>query len=78
MIPYSRFSCKQYIDFVPIRFFTSILLFESMGVVWMLILPASQPNHPSFKKFVFTEFVQNSWGYDIDMVIFDLQPHGGC
>ena len=43
-----------------------------MGVVWVLIIPASGPNHTSYKKFVFRDFVQNSWGFDMGMVIFDL------
>ena len=49
-----------------------------MDVVWVLIIPASRPNHTSYKKFVFRDFVQNSWGFDMGMVIFDLRGHGGC
>ena len=49
-----------------------------MGVVWVLILPALRPNHTSYKNFCFREFVQNSWGFDMGMVIFDLRGHGGC
>ena len=30
------------------------------------------PKHTSYKNFVFREFVQNSWGFDMDIVIFDL------
>ena len=43
-----------------------------MSVVWVLIIPASRPNHTSYKKFVFRDFAQNSWGFDMGMVIFDL------
>ena len=34
--------------------------------------------YTSYKKFVFRDFVQNSWGFDMGMVIFDLRGHGGC
>ena len=37
----------------------SILLFESIRVLWMLLYPASQPNHISFRKLYFNEFVAN-------------------
>ena len=44
-----------------------------MDVFWVLIIPASQPNHTSYKKFVFRD-----WGFNMGMVIFDLRGHGGC
>ena len=37
---------------------------------------ASRPNHTSYRKVYFNEFVQNYWGCDMGMIIFDL--HGGC
>ena len=43
---------------------------------WMLKLTASRPNHTSYRKVYFNEFVQNYWGCDMGMIIFDL--HAGC
>ena len=40
-----------------------------MSVVWVLIIPASRPNYTSYKKFVFRDFAQNSWRFDMGMVI---------
>ena len=37
---------------------------------------ASRANHTSYRKVYFNEFVQNSLGCDMGMIIFDL--HGGC
>ena len=42
----------------------------------ILKLTASRPNHTSYRKVYFNEFVQNYWGCDMGMIIFDL--HGGC
>ena len=42
----------------------------------MLKLTASRPNHASYRKVYFTEFVKKYWGCDMGMIIFDL--HGGC
>jgi hypothetical protein len=42
----------------------------------ILELTASRPNHISYRKVYFDEFVQNSLGCDMGMIIFDL--HGGC
>ena len=40
--------------------------------------PPSRPNHASYRKLYFTEFVQNSLGFTMGIILFDLQPHGGC
>ena len=42
----------------------------------ILELTASWPSHTSYRKVYFNEFVQNYWGCDMGMIIFDL--HGGC
>ena len=36
----------------------------------------SRPNHISYRKVYFNEFVQNSLGCDMGLIIFDC--HGGC
>ena len=41
-----------------LRIFASILLFESIAVLWMLLYPASRPNHTSYRKVYFYEFVR--------------------
>ena len=40
---------------------------------WILKETASQPN----RKVYFNEFVQNSLGGNMDMIIFDLRGYGG-
>ena len=42
----------------------------------ILKLTVSRPNHTTYRQVYFNEFVQNYWGCDMGMVIFDL--HGGC
>ena len=32
-------------------------------------------NHTSHRLFVFSEFIQNSWDFDMGMVIFDFQGY---
>ena len=39
---------------------------------------ASRPNHTSHKKVDFNEFVQNSLGCNMGIIIFDLHGYGGC
>ena len=56
----------------------SILLFESMVVVWILKYLASLPNHTSYRKFYFNEFVANILRDKMGMIIFDLRGCGGC
>ena len=56
----------------------SMLLFESLGVVWVLSYPASHPNHTSYRKFYFNEFVANVLHDNMGMIIFDLRGCGGC
>ena len=56
----------------------SILLFESLGVLWVLSYPASHPNHTSDRKFYFNEFVANVLRDNMGIIIFDLQDCGGC
>ena len=40
----------------------------------ILVLTASRPNHTSYKKVYFNEFVKKYWSCDMGMIIFDL--HG--
>ena len=39
---------------------------------------ATQPNHTSYRKFDFNEFVRNPLCCNMVMIIFDLQGYGGC
>ena len=39
---------------------------------------ASWPNHTSYRKVHFIEFVQNSLHCNMGMIIFDLHGYGGC
>ena len=56
----------------------SILLFESIRVLWVLLYPASRPNHTSYRKFYFYEFVANFLRDNMGMTIFDLLGCQGC
>ena len=46
--------------------------------VLTLSYPQSRPNHTSYRKLYFTEFVQNSLSFNMGIIFFDLRPHGGC
>ena len=59
-------------------FILSILLVESLGVLWVLSYPASHPNHTSYRKFYFHEFVSNASYDNMDIIIFELGGCGGC
>ena len=56
----------------------SILLFESLGVLWVLLYPTSRPNHTSYRKIYFNEFVANVLNDNMDIIIFDNQGCGDC
>ena len=51
-------------------------LINMRHVSQILELIASRPNHTSYRKVYFNEFVQNLLGWDMGMIIFDL--HAGC
>jgi hypothetical protein len=55
----------------------SILLFESLHVLWVLLYPASRPNHTSYRNFYFHEFAANVLRDNMCIIIFDLQGCGG-
>ena len=61
-----------------VSIYLSILLFESLGVVWVLSYPASRPNHTSYRKFYFNEFVENVLHDNMGTTTFVLQDCGGC
>ena len=63
-------------DFEPIAKYAKAYLINKRHGSQILKLTASQPNHTSYRKVYFNEFVQNYWGCDMGMIIFDL--HGGC
>ena len=56
----------------------SILLFESIAVLWMLKYSASRPNHTSYRKLYLHEFVANVLRDNMSLVVFDLRGYGGC
>ena len=56
----------------------SILQFESLGVLWVLSYPASHPNHTSYRKFYFYEFVANVLRDNKGIIIFDLRGSEFC
>ena len=68
----------EFSSWVPKSTSTSILLFESLGVLWVMSYPASNPNHMSYRKFYFYEFVANVLRDNIGIVISDLRGPGGC
>ena len=41
-------------------------------VLWILLYPASRPNHTSYRKFYFNEFVANVLRDNIDMIISEV------
>ena len=55
----------------------SMLLFESICVLWVLLYPASRPNHTSYRKFYFYEFVANVLRDNMGRFIFYLRGCGG-
>ena len=69
MAPFTRLLCLGRI---------SILLFKSLGVLWVLSYPASHPNHTSYRKFYFYEFFANVLRDNMGRIIFDLRGCGGC
>ena len=56
------------------QFVASILLFESIGAVWMLQQMESQPNHTSCRKFYFNELDANVLRLTWAQKRFSLQP----
>ena len=64
-------------DILELLIYTTIL-FESLGVLWVLLYPASRPNHTSYRKFYFYELVANFLPDNMGMMIFDLQGCGSC
>ena len=69
MAPFTRLLCLGRI---------SILLFESLGVLWVLSYTASHPNHTSSRKCYFNEFVVNVLRDNMGIIIFDLRGSLGC
>ena len=69
-------SSIRFIECKEILIELSILLFESLGV--LLSYPASHPNHTSYRKFYFNEFVANALRDSMGIIIFDLQDCGDC
>ena len=55
-----------------------ILIFESLGVLRLLSYPASHPNHTSYRKFYFNEFVANVLPDNMCKIIFEFRGCGGC
>ena len=49
-----------------------------MGRVRYILLFASRPNHTSYRKIYFIEFVANVLRDNMGMIIFDLRGCGGC
>ena len=49
-----------------------------IGVLWVLLYPASCPNHTSYRKIYFNEFVANVLCDNMGIIIFDLRGCGGC
>ena len=72
------YPCIHKCKFLKIVELLSIILFELLGVLWVLPYPASHPNHTSYIKFYFYEFVANVLHDNMGMIIFDLRSCGGC
>ena len=36
------------------------------------------PNHTSYRRYYFTDFVHNSFHCNMNMILFDLRSYGGC
>ena len=60
--------------------YQSILLFESLGVFWVLSYPVSPLNHTSYRNFISMNLLQMSCviSDNMGMIIFDLQGCGSC
>ena len=54
---------------------SSTILFELIGVLWMVDQTQSQPNHTSYRKLYYNNIVANVLRVNMGMIIFEFR---GC
>ena len=76
----SVFTCTALGNYYTCIYLECTLYISHQCFYWQSILKqtASRPNHTSHRKVYFNEFVQNSLGCDMGIIIFDLHGYGGC
>ena len=80
---YCDLSCGVWRSWIDMKYIFSkklmtLLFYQYFLWLWNLKYSASQPNHTSYRKFCFSDFVQKSSPCNMDIIIFDLRGYEGC